>query len=317
MHDMAEHPCAEEDDIRLLDLFTVLLNHKLFIIGIVCLAAAVSVIITYNMTNIYRSEAAIMPKSREERVQNPLSALTGLGGAMVEGLGLGGGGSLEKLEAVLKSRNLTDRVINKHNLMPIIFPDDWNEKEKKWKTDEPPTRQDGWEEITKKLLTVRVDVKKNTIQVAFDHPDPEAAKRIVDYYLTELSEALREEVLQDAAENMRFFKKQLEKTTDTLLQEKIYNLLAKEIEKETFARAQKYYSFQVLDPPVVPDRDKESKPRRVLICVLSVVVALFLAIFLAFLKEYFAGLKTLDPERYQRLQEGLKFGRRKAGKRED
>ena len=64
-------------------------------------------------------------------------------------------------------------------------------------------------------------------------------------------------MLKDAAENMRFFRKQLEKTIDSLLEEKIYSMLAKEIEKETFARAQKYYSFFVLDPPIVPDPDKQ------------------------------------------------------------
>ena len=54
-----------------------------------------------------------------------------------------------------------------------------------------------------------------------------------------------------------------------------------EIEKETFARAQKYYSFIVLDPPVAADIDKKVKPKRALICTLSVTVAGFLAIFLA------------------------------------
>jgi hypothetical protein len=43
---------------------------------------------------------------------------------------------------------------------------------------------------------------------------------------------------------------------------KISELLAKEIEKETFARAQKYYSFIVLDPPIAPDIDKKVKPKR-------------------------------------------------------
>jgi len=310
MHDVAEHPYAEEDEINLLDLLMVLVKHKLLIIGMVLFSGVAAVVISLLMTNIYRSEATLVARTQEEASFNPLTALGGLGGAMAEGLGLGGGGSLEKLEVVLKSRNLTNRVIKKHKLMPVIFSDDWNEKKKKWDTDEPPTLQDGWEEMQDRL-TVRVDIKKNTITAGFDHEDPKTAKKVVDYYLTELSEILREEVLKDAAENMRFFRKQLENTIDSLLEEKIYSMLAKEIEKETFAKAQKYYSFLVLDPPIVLDPDKQIRPKRALICILSVIVGFFLAVFLAFINEYAHRLKTEDQERYQEMVQGMRCRKKK------
>ena len=310
MHNDVEYPYPEEDEINLLDLLMVLVKHKFLIIGMVFLSGTAAVVISLLMTNIYRSEATLVARTQEEASFNPLTALGGLGGAMAEGLGLGGGGSLEKLEVVLKSRNLTNRVIKKYELMPVIFSHDWSEKKKKWDTDKPPTLQDGWEEMQDRL-TVRVDIKKNTIKVSFDHEHPKTARKVVDYYLTELSEILREEVLKDAAENMRFFRKQLEKTIDSLLEEKIYSMLAKEIEKETFAKAQKYYSFLVLDPPIVPDADKQVRPKRALICILSIIVAFFVAVFLAFIKEYAHRLKTEDQERYQEMVQGMRFRKKK------
>jgi uncharacterized protein involved in exopolysaccharide biosynthesis len=307
---VVEHQYAEEDEINLLDLLMVLIKHKLLIIGMVFFAGFAAVSVSLLMTNIYRSEATIGIRTQEKTHLNPLSALGGLGNMVTEGFGFGSGGSLEKLEVVLKSRNLTNRVINKYKLMPIIFSDIWDDKKKKWEKEKPPTLQDCWEEIQDRL-TVRVDIKKNTVNVGFDHEDPETAKELVDHYLKELSEVLREEVLQDATENMRFFREQLEKTTDTLLKEKIYNMLAKEIEKETFAKAQKYYGFLVLDPPIVSDRDKKLRPKRALICILSVILAFFLAVFLAFVMEYFNRLKTEDKERYQNLVQGLRFRSKK------
>ncbi len=305
MHNEEEHPDIEEDEINLLDLLMVLVKHKLLIISIVFLSGAAAVGLTLRMTNIYRSEATIVART-QEKTTNPLSALGGLGGIVAEGIGFGGGGSLEKLEMVLKSRNLTNRVINKHKLMPVIFSDIWDEKNKKWGTDKPPTIQDSWKAL-QGSLTIKVDLTKCTLRVAFDHKDPAIAKNFVDYYIIELSDVLREEVLKDAAENMRFFRKQLEKTMDPLLQEKIYAMLAKEIEKETFARAQKHYSFLVLDPPIVPDLNKKIGPKRARTCILSVVVAFFLAVFLAFLKGYIHRLKTEDQERYQNLVQEMKF----------
>ncbi len=124
--------------------------------------------------------------------------------------------------------------------------------------------------------------------------DPEFAKNIVEWYLEELSESMREATLKDAAENQKFFQAQVDTTTDVLLREKIYALLAKEIEKQTFARAQVPYAFVVMDPPIVPDPDKKVKPKRSMICILSVMVAGFMSIFLVFLLEFIKRARSED-----------------------
>ena len=311
--DEGAHPYyMEEDEINLLDLFMVLVRHKMLIIGVVFLTGVAAVFYSLQLTNIYRSEATIAPRGEEAASRNPLSRLGGFGGMVAGQLGLGGTGSLQKLEVVLKSRNLTNRIIQKYKLMPIIFSEAWDDDKKKWITEKAPTLQDGWKAM-QGLLTVSTDVKKGTMKLGFDHEDPNTAKKFVDFYLTELSEALREEVIRDAAENRRFFERQIETTSDALLREKIYGMLAREIEKDTFARAQKYYSFTVLDIPIVPDLDKRIKPKRSLICILSVTVAFFLAIFLAFFMEYVQRIKTEDQERYQEIAQGLKFWKSSRG----
>jgi uncharacterized protein involved in exopolysaccharide biosynthesis len=158
------------------------------------------------------------------------------------------------------------------------------------------------------MLTVSRDRMTDVLTVKFDNQDPRFAKIMAEHYLTELSESLREETLKDAAENEKFLQQQLEQTSDPLLKVKISELLAKEIEKETFARAQKYYSFIVLDPPIAADPDKKVKPKRALICILSVTVAGFFAISLAFLLEYIHNVKhNEDEERLSKLERYLKL----------
>jgi len=203
--------------------------------------------------------------------------------------------------------------------MPILFSDVWDPATKKWSAKkwfglvdrEPPTLQDGIKRLTEDLLNVNVDSKKGILKVAFEHKEPLKAKNVVEYLLVQTSETMREVVLQDAAENMKFFHGQLEKTTDPLLRAKIYEMLAREIEKETFAKAQKYYGFYVPDPPFVPDINKKAKPKRALICILSVVVAFFVAVFLAFFLEYLNRLKTEEPDRYQQLKDGMRLRRKR------
>jgi uncharacterized protein involved in exopolysaccharide biosynthesis len=306
-----QHPpeYPEEDEINLLDYLIVLLKHKRLIAGIVGGAAILAVVVSLLMTNIYRSEATITVRQQEKAEGGPaLAALRGVAGIAGDIVGLGGGGDVDKIEALLKSRELVRRVVDKNSLLPRLFADDWDPRKKEWKSNPAPTIQDAYKLFKDDLLTVSRDRKTDIITVKLDHRDPHFAKELADYYLTELSETLREETLNDATENQRFLQEQLDKTSDALLREKISNLLAKEIEKETFARAQKYYSFIVLDPPVVSDLDKKVKPKRAIICILSVIVAGFFAVFAAFFVEYVQNVKAReDPERLDTLRRYLDF----------
>ena len=254
---------------------------------------------------------------RQDRSNNPAvglcpAPLGGLGGILANEFGLGGGGEADKIEVLLKSRQLAQLVVEKHNLMPLLFEDKWDQQKKAWKENPAPTLQDAYRLLSKSLLKVARDRKTDVITVSVEHKNPEFARSVVDYYLTELSEGLRAKVLKDAQENMRFLTEQLERTTDPLLREKIYNMLAKEIEKDTFARAQNYFGFYVLDPPIAPDLNKQVKPKRSMICILSVVVAFFVAVFLAFFLDYLNRLKTEDPDRYRQLKDSLRLRRRKS-----
>ena len=305
----------DEDEINLLDLFMVLVRRKWLIIGLVALTGVAALIISLLMTNIYRSEATIAARETEQSAGKSITgALGGLGGLVASEIGLGGGSDADKIEVLLKSRRLAELVVEKHNLLPILFDTKWDSRKKTWIETPAPTIQDAYKMIKGDLLKVSRDRKTDVITASIEHKDPQFAKSMMQYYLTELSEGLRAKVLKDAQENMRFLTEQLDRTTDPLLREKIYNMLAKEIEKDTFARAQTYYGFYVLDPPIAPDLNKKAKPKRSLICILSVVVAFFVAVFLAFFLEYLNRLKTEEPDRYQQLKDGLRL-RRKRSKR--
>jgi uncharacterized protein involved in exopolysaccharide biosynthesis len=305
----------EEDEINLLDYVIVLLKYKWLIFGIVFGTGLAAVIISLMLPNIYRSEATIMPRQQEKSAaSSALSALSGLGGMAGELVGLGGGGDVEKFEVVLKSRELARRVVEKYKLLLELFEEQWDPLKQEWKENPAPTLQDAYKLIMS-MLTVSRGRNSDVLAVKFDHEDPNFAKIMVDNYLTELSESLREDTLEDAAENKKFLEEQLKQTSDPLLKVKISDLLAKEIEKETFARAQKYYSFTVLDPPVAPDPDKKLKPKRKLICTVSVTIAGLFSIFLAFLLEYIHNVKHHeDEERVSKLHRYLRLRQPKDSK---
>jgi len=298
----------DEDEISLVDLFMVLLKRKWLIMGLVFLTAVGAVAISLSMTNIYRSEATIAARQQEQSSSRALTgALGGLGGIVASEFGLGGGSEADIIEVLVKSRRLAEIVVEKYDLLPVLFKEKWDSQRGGWQENPGPTMQDAFRLINNSLLKVGRDRKTDVITLGVEHKAPEFARQMVSYYITELSEQLRAKVLKDAQENMRFLNEQLERTSDPLLREKIYNMLAKEIEKDTFARAQTYYGFYVLDPPIAPDLDKKAKPKRALICILSVMVAFFVAVFLAFFLEYMGRLRKDDPERYRQLKDAMRL----------
>ncbi len=86
---------------------------------------------------------------------------------------------------------------------------------------------------------------------------------------------------------------------DVKYHEFLYEFLAKQYELAKIDEAKDATVIQVMDPAVEPDR--KSKPRRSLIVLLSILVALFASIFWAFIREAAARAKT-DPEQTSRLE---------------
>lgn len=298
----------EEDEINLLDLFIVLLKHKWMIFFFVFFSGIVAVIISLRMTDIYRSECTIVPIEQEKTsMGGRLSALGGFGSMIASQVGIGGAGSLEKFEIVLKSRELTNYLIEKHNLIPIIYKDSWNEKTKKWKTEKPPTLQDTYDTM-QGILEIKPDKKNNVLKLGFLLANPELTQEILNYYIDGLSEFLRNRALENVTVQRKTLQEQLLNTMDPLLRTKLAEIIAQYVEKETLATVQKYYGFNVIDRPFVPE--KKFKPKRAQICILSVIVAFFVAIFLAFFMEYINNIKkNEDPERLENLKKYMKLSK--------
>jgi LPS O-antigen subunit length determinant protein (WzzB/FepE family) len=195
---------------------------------------------------------------------------------------LGESHSLEKLKVILESRILVKGVVEKENLLPILYSKYWDKENSRWRINEPPSYLDAWS-LFKKRLKVRMK-KGGTMQVSFEANSPHLAKKILEGCLRELSEILRDGVIREAVQNQRFLKEQIKKTPDALLREKLYHLLASEVERETLARAQRYYGFTVLDPPLLPKRP--SGPKRLLMVSISFTMSAFAGVFLAFFLNY-------------------------------
>ncbi|SNR92083.1 GumC family protein [Desulfurobacterium atlanticum] len=74
----------------------------------------------------------------------------------------------------------------------------------------------------------------------------------------------------------------------------LYETLVKEYELAKAQEMKEQISFQVIDPPYIPDPDKPAKPKKKLIVAVGLISGLFLGIFAAFFKEWLDNIKKRD-----------------------
>jgi uncharacterized protein involved in exopolysaccharide biosynthesis len=310
--------CVQEDEINLVDYWRVLLKHKKLIGRIVLVVVVATAVLSLFMTNIFQAKALITPVGSKDTGGGTLSVLAQqLGGLPgLTALPMPGTASLAELVNLLNSNIVRTKMIEKNNLLPVLFHEQWDPEKKEWKkglslnpmvllrkvisvVTPPDTNarkkeggapdiQDGLRALGD-VVTVRQNIKENTVTITVDYPDPETAAGMAAQLLDALNDHMTGESKRVAKLNKEYLEDQIAKNSDFIIKQKIYNLVAQQIETIMMAEVKENFAFKILDPPIVPD--KKIKPNRMQMVILSFLVSLFVGIFVAFFKEYLAKRK--------------------------
>ena len=303
-----------EDEIDLLELAKTIWKGKKLIIWIVLVFTFATAITSLFMTNTYTAKAVLKPASPAP-ASGRFSALAAqLGGiASLTGIAMPSPTSSTEIVNLLESNILRKEIIEKHQLLPILFPDNWDKEKKTWKKPgfslnplslitklqpaQPNVRKkepgvpDTWDGIRalNGIVKINYDMKEDIITISADFPDPDMAAKIVYYFIITLNEHMSSEAKRIAVVNKEYLERQLRETSDSLVQQKIYNLIAEKIETMMMAEVKEGFAFRVLDPPMAPDI--KSKPKRAIMVIVAFMVALFLGVFVVLFRDYIKKIK--------------------------
>ncbi|HZC46633.1 MAG TPA: Wzz/FepE/Etk N-terminal domain-containing protein [Candidatus Acidoferrum sp.] len=208
----------------------------------------------------YRATAIITPVASEQGLSlssgGASDAVDGLGGGIASILEGGGADTVtlaERDTAIMNSYAFTTDLVAKYHLEHKIIG-------VRSATAPTVTKWSVHTAIADRFST-DYDFKSGNLTLYFMDPSPADAQRILGYYLDSLRDKLRNEEVQSGASAAASLDEEVRKTSDALLQTQLYELMARQIQREKIAQVQSDFAFKVIEPPVVPDYAFEPRAR--------------------------------------------------------
>ncbi len=315
----------KNSDISLIDLIITLLKYKWLIIGIV--------IITIIGTLAF---LAITSADRERAVQTEDRVVQNLyySECVIEPYAATVNAVLTILQRPVASVKLLERT----EIYSVLYPNLWSAESQRWKTSEPPSRRDTYNMLKPNL---GLFVSGNLFTIGYLSSNREVPQKIVDCYVTGLSEYLRQRDKELIESKIRILTRQMQLESDVAakknLSSEMINLKYSELRLKD-----RYYGFSILDYPSEPyklsakevahvnykiaemekkiggefDQEYEKmtkktlavkKGHRGMTIFLMAFASLVFAAFLIFIIEYVNGLKENRHDQYMLLRRYLSF----------
>lgn len=274
----------DEEEINLLDYIRVIFKYRRMILWICGIAIVTTVIISLLLPKIYSATTTIVPPTEILQKGAGLAGVLG-GGESSISLMIGEAIDIENIVnmyvGILESRVVADAIIDRFDLLQI-----YNVKE----------RSEARNKLRKN--TTATASRENIVRITVEDRDPNRAAAMANAYVEELDRQNKRLSTGQATSKTIFLEnrlKEIEKklskkenilSREAKIQEMLFELLTREYEIAKIEEAKSMPTVQILDRAVVPEM--KSKPKRGRMVMLSGIVALFIAIFAAFAREYFA-----------------------------
>jgi hypothetical protein len=239
--------------LELLRYWNLLWRRRWLIGGVTLMVAlGVGMVTRFYCRKWYRAEAVITPLGPGEEADSGLgdSPFGGVAGISAL-LGIGAAGdnvvAAERFVAIMESYDFGLDLIQRHNLVPVLTL--------RRALSGSPAAPARWRlhlELNSRFNS-EYDYRTGNLTLYFIDPDRATAQRILAYYLEQLRDRLRNEAVREASTAAESLAQEVGKTPDALLQNQLYELMARQIQREKLAQVQADFAFKIVEPPVVPD----------------------------------------------------------------
>jgi uncharacterized protein involved in exopolysaccharide biosynthesis len=227
----------------------------------------------YQATVVLSPVAASTPGGMGSSISSQLGSL-----AALTGISVGSDSRKSESVAMLQSEALTERYIERNELLPIIYRNDWVAGNRTWKKPaDAPTLWKANQYFKKSIRSVATDNKTGIITLTITWKDPLIAATWANGLVDMTNEYLRNKAIQESEQNIAYLTNEAAKTNIVEARQAIFTILQGEINKAMLARGSKEYAFKIIDPARPPE--KQSSPIKSLWIVVGLFAGFFLSTF--------------------------------------
>lgn len=278
-------PTDPRSALRIGDIANYLRGRIWLALGVPLLFVALGVGVVLLSKPIYRSEALLLPIS-DGGMEGSVGRLGGqLGGlASLAGLNLPGSESAIANVAILRSRDLVARFIEREDLLPVLFAGNWDAERKAWTTNDPPTIEDGIRHFERSVLSVVENKDTGLVRLSVDYRDPRLAANWARQIIAMADQDIRRRAIDESRASMTYLERQLEQTSVIAVQQSIHAVMEAEVKRVMLANVRPEYAFRVIDPPRAPDADDPVWPNVPLVLLVALTTGIAVVLVVAVIR---------------------------------
>lgn len=306
-------PVLVDDEIELREVLARIWRRRWFIVSVT--VALVVMVVSYLHFATYRYTVELKVAPINEQGGKSLGALAESAGAL--GLDLPTSGRTANIDlylALLRSKEVAERLMASPNLVQKIFPSDWDAQTQNWRKPHQGftarakrtlkewlgVPQRSWEPPTpRRLLTflehaVKVDKSRTSpiVTVAVDHKNAEFAQDLLMHLHNSADAILRERTLDRTSEYINYLQGLLQRTTAAEYRKALVDALMAQEKLRMTAMVDLPFSVDVVSGPVTSA--SPTSPRPTLLLGMSVVLGIISSMFLVVAWDYLRPLPLIE-----------------------
>ena len=246
------------------------------ILIVVFLGTCIPVAASYFIQPVYRATITFLPVADANQAGALGSLASQFGGlSALAGLSLSSDDNKRVVgRAVLESRQFINDFIGHEELLPILFPDQWDAESRSWiDTENTPSMEDGYRLFVNDVMNIDEDRKSGLIRLGIEWTDPELAASWSNQLVEQVNQVMRDKTIDEATKSIQYLNEQLDQTQIVEIRLSIYRLIENQIQRIMLANVRDEYVFEMVDRALVPDSDKHIWPIRRLIAALSFLLS--------------------------------------------
>lgn len=276
---------SNAEEISLRDVIETLWDRRYLIVGLSLLTGLLALGLALILPPQYETSVTLAPAVDDSggKLGGASALLSQFGGlAALGGFSVGSSGKGAEAVAVLQSAALTEAFIREKNLLPLLFPDDWDSARKAWKSSDPanqPTPWKGEKVFRKKIRSLAEEKKTGIVTLTITWRDPVQAAEWANELVARTNLYLKTRAINQSRKNLDYLNDQLTKTNVVDLQKAIYSLTESEIKKIMIANGSDEYAFRIIDPARPPE--ELTSPKRLKMTAIGIIAGLVLGLVLA------------------------------------